>query len=82
MSKLYDALETGKLSLDDLASRIKELRIRQDELHKARLQLEVEMAAQGATHIDAETVKSYAEDLKSLLSEADITKSKAFLRSL
>ena len=81
LSKLYDALETGKLSLDDLASRIKELRTRQDELHKARLQLEVEMATQGATHIDAETVKSYAEDLKSLLEEADITESKAFLRS-
>lgn len=47
LSKLYDALETGKLSLDDLASRIKELRTRQDELHKARLQLEAEMAAQG-----------------------------------
>ena len=81
LSKLYDALETGKLSLDDLASRIKELRTRQDELHKARLQLEAEMAAHGATHIDAETVKSYAEDLKNLLGEADITESKSFLRS-
>ena len=81
LSKLYDALETGKLSLDDLASRIKELRTRQDELHKARLQLEAEMAAHGATHVDAETVKSYAEDLKSLLGEADITESKSFLRS-
>ncbi|MCX5994723.1 MAG: recombinase zinc beta ribbon domain-containing protein [Chloroflexi bacterium] len=45
LSKLYDALETGKLSLDDLASRIKELRARQDELGKARLQLQAEMAA-------------------------------------
>ena len=81
LSKLYDALETGKLGLDDLAPRIKELRTRQDELHKARLQLEAEMAADGATHVDAEIVKSYAEDLKSLLEETDITESKAFLRS-
>ena len=81
LSKLYDALETGKLSLDDLASRIKELRTRQDELQKAGIQLEAEMAAQGATHIDADTVKSYAEDLKNLLNEADIVESKAFLRS-
>ena len=81
LSKLYDALETGKLSLDDLASRIKELRTRQDELHKARLQLEAEMAAHGATHVDADTVKAYANDLKSLLGEADITESKSFLRS-
>ena len=81
LSKLYDALETGKLGMDDLAPRIKELRTRQDELHKARLQLEAEMVVHGATHVDAEIVKSYAEDLKSLLEEADITESKSFLRS-
>jgi site-specific DNA recombinase len=67
LSKLYDAIETGKLSLDDLACRIKELRIRQDEMGKARIQLEAEMAAHGAMHVNAETVKSYAENLKSLL---------------
>jgi len=46
LSKLYDALETVKLSLDDLASRIRELRTRQDELQKARIQVEADMAAQ------------------------------------
>ena len=81
LCKLYDALETGKLSLDDLASIIKELRTRQDELQKTRIQLEAEMAAQRAMHVDAEAVKSYAEDLKSLFIEADIIESKAFLRS-
>ena len=81
LSKLYDALETGKLTLDDLASRIKELRTRQDEINKAKLQLEAEIAAHAATHVNVETVKSYAEDLKSLLGEADITESKSFLRS-
>ncbi len=64
-----------------MAPRIKELRTRQDELSKAKIQLQAEMAAQGATHVDAEIVKSYAEDLKSLLKEADITESKTFLRS-
>ena len=81
LSKLYDALETGKLSLDDLASRIKELTKRQDELGKTRIQLEAEMVAHGATHVDTEIVRSYAEDLKGLFQEADITESKAFLRS-
>ena len=81
LSRLYDALETGKLAFDELAPRIKDLRSRQDELSKASIQLEAEMAAQGATHVDAHTIKSYAEDLKSLLDEADITESKAFLRS-
>jgi site-specific DNA recombinase len=81
LSKLYGALETGKLSLDDLAPRIKELRTRQDELSKARIQTEADIVAQGAIHVDAEVVKSYAEDLKNLLQEANITESKAFLRS-
>ena len=81
LSKLYDALETGKLNLDDLAPRIKELRTRQDELSKARLQLEAEKITRGIKHVDAEVIKSYARDLKSLLEEADIAESKAFLRS-
>ncbi len=81
LSKLYDALETGKLSLDDLVPRIKELRTRQDELSKARLQLEAEKITRGIKHVNAETIKSYAKDLKSLLEEADIAESKAFLRS-
>jgi chromosome segregation ATPase len=49
LTKLYEALETGKLDLDDLAPRIKELKLRQDELSKARVLLEAEMAAQGCT---------------------------------
>ena len=81
MSSLYDALEAGKLNLDDLALRVKELRSRQDELSKARLQLETEKITRGVKHLDAEVIKSYAGDLKSLLEEAEIAESKAFLRS-
>ena len=36
LTKLYDGLETGKLPLDDLAPRIKELKARADELNKER----------------------------------------------
>jgi len=72
---------TGKLDLNGLAPRIKELKRRQDELLKARVLLEADMTVQGVQHVDAEQVKSYACDLRSLLTETDITKSKAFLRS-
>ena len=81
LSRLYDALETGKLILDDLAPRIRELRASQDELSSIRLQLEAENIVRRIRPVDADTVKSYAEDLKSLLEEAEITESKAFLRS-
>lgn len=81
LSKLYEALETGKVSLDDLAPRIRELRQRQEELSKRRLVVEVEDIAQGVTHVDAVKIKAFAEELKTLLDEADFAESKAFLRS-
>ena len=81
LSKLYDALETNKLSLDDLAPRIREIRSRQNELSKARLLLETEKVTRVVKHVDAETVKAYARDLECLLGEVDVVESKAFLRS-
>jgi site-specific DNA recombinase len=72
-----DALETGKLGLDDLAPRIKELKAWQEEIGRARVLPEAEMTLHGARHVDAELVKSYAADLRSLLAECDITQSKA-----
>ena len=74
-------LETGKIKLDDLAPRIRELKERQDELNKTRVQVEADMVARGTEEIDVNTVKAYAQDLRSLLEEADLTERKAFLRS-
>ena len=81
LSRLYDALETGKFGLDDLAPRIKELKRRQDELSKTRVQIEADMVVQGIEQVDIDTVKAYAQDLRSLLEESDFTQRKAFLRS-
>ena len=81
LSKLYDVLETGKLSLDDLSPRIKELKAKQDGLMKTRVQTEADMVLEGVQHVNAETVKAYAQDLRSLLEESDFVQSKAFLRS-
>ncbi len=81
LSRLYEALETGKLNLDDLAPRIRELKSRQDELSKVRIQIEAEIVARGIEQVDTALVKAYAQDLRSLLEEADLTERKAFLRS-
>ncbi len=81
LNRLYDVLETKKLSLDDLAPRIKELKARQNKLSDERIQNEANMVLEGAQHVDLETVKAYAEDLRSLLEEGDFVQSKAFLRS-
>ena len=81
LTRLYDALETGKLSLDDLSPRIREQRSREADLSKMRLQIEAEMLATGPTHVDAKIIKEHARDLKEILAETDLGKSKAFLRS-
>ena len=74
-------LETDKLNLDELAPRLRELKRRQDELNKARIQIEADIIVQGAEEVDINMVKSYVRDLRSLLEEPDIIERKAFLRS-
>jgi hypothetical protein len=81
LSRLYDALETGKLGLEELAPRIKELKTREDDLSKARLQIEAEMIACGVQDVKLATVQAYAADLRNILEESDFTDRKAFLRS-
>jgi predicted nuclease with TOPRIM domain len=81
LRRLYDAVETGKLSLDDLAPRIKEHRERESDLSKARLQLEAELLVKGPAYVNAEAIKSHATDLKAILADADLTMSKMFLKT-
>jgi hypothetical protein len=81
LDKLYDALETGKLNLDELAPRIKQLKSHQDEISKIRVMMEAEMATKGVKPLDAVRVKEYVHDLAALLTETDIIRSKSFLRS-
>ena len=81
LSRHYDALETNTLKLSDVAPRIQELRRRHDELTKTRIQVEADMIAEGAERLDLMAVKAHVHDLKSLLTESDVARSKAFLRS-
>ena len=74
-------LETGKLVLDELVPRIRELKARQDDLSKARVQVEAEMVARGVDQVDVALVQRYAKDLRNLLEDSDFTERKAFLRS-
>ena len=69
------------MDINDLAPRIKELRTRQEGLLKTRVVAEAEMTLHGVQHVDAQQVKSYASDLRSLLVDTDFVRSKGFLRS-
>lgn len=81
LARLYDALETGKIDLDDISSRIKELKARQEVLVKNRVKIETEIAGKGIELLDVALIQERARDLRKLLVESDLTERKAFLRS-
>jgi predicted RNase H-like nuclease (RuvC/YqgF family) len=81
LSRLYSALETGKVDIEDLAPRIKELRNQQNELEDKRNELLDSMNDESPKLLDLKTVKEYVSGLKTLLSSSSIMEQKSFLRS-
>ncbi len=81
LDKLYDAIETGKIKLDDLAPRIRELRDRQEKLLTRRSEIELAMSDRKVELADMKLVKSYVNDLRHTLDEGLLTDRRAFIRS-
>jgi len=81
LERLYDALETGKIQLADLAPRIQQLRQRQEQLQATRLELEQELSDRRVELADAETVAQGVVDLRNTLNESSLAERKSFVRS-
>ena len=81
LGRLYEALETSKLTMDDLAPRIQMLRLRQDQLHAARDDVEDQHQGRGQELLNLKAVTGYVEDLRSLLNEASLAERKSFIKS-
>lgn len=81
LGKLYDAIETGKINLDDLAPRIRELRNHQEKLLARRCEIEIAMSDRKVELADMKLVKSYINDLRNTLDEGLLTGRRAFIRS-
>lgn len=81
LGRLYDALETGRLTLNDLAPRIQALRHQEDQLQAARLDLEELLAERKIQLADEKVVRSYVEDLREVLTNSPLPEQKAFIRS-
>ncbi|HJW87983.1 MAG TPA: recombinase family protein, partial [Dehalococcoidia bacterium] len=81
LERLYDALETGKLTMDDLSPRIQQLRERQKQLNAAKWELEALLADRHLELADEKTVRRFVEDLRVLLVESPLTERRAFIRS-
>jgi site-specific DNA recombinase len=81
LQRVYDAIETGKISLDDLAPRIHELRERQLKLQTRKEGLLLLISGQKSEVASKEEVAECAASLRKLLEENSIVERKAFIRS-
>ena len=80
MEHLYDAIETGKLDLDDIVVRIRELRSRQDLLQTRRLEIESQMSDKKVGLADLESITECVDDLHELLTEGSPAERRTFIR--
>ena len=82
LGKLYDALETDKLRIDDLAPRIQELRERQAQLTLAKEKTEEVFADRKVQLSDLRFVEKCADDSKELLpSKSTLAERRGFIRT-
>lgn len=81
LERLYDAIETGKLDLADLALRIKELRQRQEQLQTRRIEIENRVSDRKVELVNLETMTEYIVDMQAVLREGTLVERKAFIRS-
>jgi site-specific DNA recombinase len=81
LDRLYDALETSKIKLEDLAPRIKYLRIREEQLRVTRVELERLLSDRHVELADMETVTNHVQDLCSLLGESPLGERRSFVKS-
>ena len=81
LSRLYDALETGSLTMEDLAPRIRDLRQRQKQLETSRLELETSLSDRRVELADLGLVTEYAADLRNALTYSSLADQRAFIRS-
>ncbi len=81
LDRLYDALETGKLVLDDLSPRIQHLRHRQEHVQAAKADVEDLLAQRSAECLSVREVRKYVGELRRLLQQSELAERKAFIKS-
>jgi site-specific DNA recombinase len=80
LERLYDAVETGRIPLADLAPRIHDLRLRNEKLQERKVQIENLLSDRRVELASPEIVNSYVRDMRRVLEESELTGKRAFLR--
>ncbi|MCX5666840.1 MAG: recombinase family protein [Candidatus Omnitrophica bacterium] len=81
LGKLYNSLETGKIELDHLAPRIKELKTQIDVLEAKRNEITGEDQSTARLPFNLKALYEFAKDLIEILKDGTIMEQKAILRS-
>ena len=81
LDRLWHAVETTELDIDDIAPRIREHRERQERLEVAAEEVRSLLSERRHILDDVETITIFAQDMSRFLTESPITESKAFIRS-
>jgi len=81
LGRLYEALETGSLAMEDLAPRIQELRQRQKQLEASRFEVEAALSDRRVELTDLGLVTEYVADLRNILTYSSLAEQRSFIRS-
>ena len=81
LERLYDALETGKVRMEDISPRIQQHRDRLNQLQVGKWELEARLSQRQIEPLDEDTVKHYVEDMRDLLSNSPLTDRRSFVKS-
>jgi site-specific DNA recombinase len=81
LEHLFDALETGAFSTEELAPRIRKLQQRLDALRSSQEETEQEQKLHIFEMPDIASIQRYVDDLRSLLTSSTILESKNFVKS-
>ena len=79
LSHLYAALESGKVDIDDLAPRLRQLRAEQRQLHERRNEALESASETGERPLGALVTVNYAASLRRLLQGSSFVECKTFL---
>jgi len=81
LEHLYDALEKGSFSSDELAPRIRKLQERRNGLLEKKREIVVETQPNFLKMPELKVIQGYVENLSSLLASSSIVKKRGFLKS-
>jgi site-specific DNA recombinase len=81
LGKLYNSLETGKLEIEHIAPRIKEIKTQIDAFEAQRGAITNEMQNPTTLPFNLKSLNNYAQDLAEILKDGTIMEQKAVIRS-